>query len=202
MILCDISIMSLATLITALSALLAGFYLWYDRRARLMVSIELVDKVYCITIENVGKSVAKDISISISTDFIESLPIFTEERGGRIRQILLNIQKRKFYFAPGIKKHFYLMQCPKRQPVDMFDQMCNDWYKKNKYTSFRIEITYNGWYESSQEFFLEQFNTEALLYKDSSAKIADSLKELVKIQKSINKNLSAIKNKLDSQNNE
>lgn len=202
MILCDISIMSLATLITALSALLAGFYLWYDRRARLMVSIELVDKVYCITIENVGKSVAKDISISISTDFIESLPIFTEERGGRIRQILLNIQKRKFYFAPGIKKHFYLMQCPKRQPVNMFDQMCNDWYEKNKYTSFRIEITYNGWYESSQEFFLEQFNTEALLYKDSSAKIADSLKELVKIQKSIKKNLSAIKNKLDSQNNE
>lgn len=104
MILCDISIMSIATLITAFSALLTGFYLWYDRRARLIVSIEAVDRVYCITIENVGKSVAKDIKISISKDYIESLPVYSDELGGRIRQILLNIQNRKFYFIPGVKK--------------------------------------------------------------------------------------------------
>lgn len=55
---------------------------------------------------------------------------------------------------------------------------------------------------TSQEFFIEQFHTEALLYKDSFANIADSLKDLVKMQKSINSNLSIIKNKLVPQNNE
>lgn len=153
MILCDISIMSIATLITAFSALLTGFYLWYDRRARLIVSIEAVDRVYCITIENVGKSVAKDIKISISKDYIESLPVYSDELGGRIRQILLNIQNRKFYFIPGVKKRFYLIQCPKSEPANIFDVMCNKWYGKNKYTPFRIDTTYNGWYDFARIFY-------------------------------------------------
>lgn len=153
MILCDISIMSIATLITAFSALLTGFYLWYDRRARLIVSIEAVDRVYCITIENVGKSVAKDIKISISKDYIESLPVYSDELGGRIRQILLNIQNRKFYFIPGVKKRFYLIQCPKSEPANIFDVMCNKWYEKNKYTPFRIDTTYNGWYDFARIFY-------------------------------------------------
>ena len=74
MILCEaVNIVNLATLITAISALLTGFYLWYDRRARLIVSIEPVDKAYCITIENVGKSVAKDVKISNKKDYIKSI---------------------------------------------------------------------------------------------------------------------------------
>ena len=202
MILCDINILNLATLITAISALLTGFYLWYDRRARLIVSIEPIDHVYCIAIENVGKSIAKDIKISISKDFINSLPVYNELRGGRIKNKLLNIQSRKFYFAPGIKKYFYLIQCPKSEPADHFDFLCNKWHENNKYTQFSIDVTYNGWFEFSETFFIEQFNTEAILYKDSLAKVSDSLKELTKIQSKISKSLSALNEKINTQDNE
>ena len=203
MILCEATnIVNLATLITAISALLTGFYLWYDRRARLIVSIEPVDRIYCITIENVGKSVAKDIHISISKDFINSLPVLNELRGGRIKEKLLNIQSRKFYFAPGVKKYFYLIQCPKSNPADKFDVLCNEWHDKNQYTTFRIDVTYNGWYEFSREFFIDQFNTEALLYKDSFARIADSLNEIKKSQVTIAKSLAVIQKKLNKQDNE
>ena len=54
MILCEISnVINIATLITAISALITGFYLWYDRRARIIISIEPYDRVYFITFENV-----------------------------------------------------------------------------------------------------------------------------------------------------
>lgn len=201
MIICGISLMPIATLITALSALLTGFYLWYDRRARLIISIEPVDRVYCITIENVGKSVAKDIKISISKDFIETLPVYTDERGGRIKQKLQNIQSRKFYFAPGVKKYFYLIQCPKSEPADRFDYMCNEWHEQNKYTTFNIDVSYNSWYDTSREFFIEQFNTEALLYKDSNVKIADSLRELVKVQKKLAEDIHNISENINTQYN-
>lgn len=185
MILCEaVNIVNLATLITAISALLTGFYLWYDRRARLIVSIEPVDKAYCITIENVGKSVAKDVKISIDKDYIASLPVFNDEQGGRIKQILFNIQNRKFYFTPGTKKYYYLMQCPKtKDPLSEFDRMCNQWYRENKYIPFRISIQYNSWFDTTAEFFLDQFNSEALLRKDSIAKISDTLIQLQKEQK-------------------
>lgn len=185
MILCEaVNIVDLATLITAISALLTGFYLWYDRRARLIVSIEPVDRVYCITIENVGKSVAKDVKISIDKDYIASLPVFNDEQGRRIKQILFNIQNRKFYFTPGTKKYYYLMQCPKtKEPLSEFDRMCNQWYGENKYIPFRISIQYNSWFDITAEFFLDQFNSEALLRKDSTAKISDTLMLLQKEQK-------------------
>lgn len=201
MIFCSINILNLATLITALSALLTGFYLWYDRRARLIVSIEPIDHVYCITIENVGKSVAKDIKISISKDFINSLPVYSDSRGGRIKDKLLNIQSRKFYFAPGVKKRFYLIQCPKSEPADKFDILCNEWHKDNQYTLFNIDVTYNGWYEFSETFFIDQFNTEAILYKDSLARISDSLKQISKTQTEISQSLHDISEKLNSQDN-
>lgn len=199
MILCSIDILNLATLITALSALLTGFYLWYDRRARLIVSIEPIDHVYCITIENVGKSVAKDIKISISKDFINSLPVYSEKRGKRIKDKLLNIQQRKFYFAPGVKKHFFLIQCPKSEPADEFDVLCNQWHNDNQYTLFDINVTYNGWYEFSESFFIDQFNTEAILYKDSLAKISDFLKQISKTQTNICKTLDNILNTQDNE---
>lgn len=185
MILCETSnIVNLATLITALSALITGFYLWYDRRARIIISIEPYDRVYFITFENVGKSVAKDVKISIDNDYIASLPVDNDEQGGRIKQILFNIQNRKFYFTPGTKKYYYLMQCPKtKEPLSKFDRMCNEWYEQNKYTPFRISVQYNSWFDSSVEFFLDQFNSEALLHKDSTAKISDTLIQLQKEQK-------------------
>lgn len=185
MILCEATnIVNIATLITALSALITGFYLWYDRRARIIISIEPCDRVYFITFENVGKSVAKDVKISIDKDFISSLPVYDDEQGGRIKQILFNIQNRKFYFPPGTKKYYYLIQCPKtNEPLSRFDIMCNQWYKENKYTPFRINVQYNSWFDSSVEFSLDQFNSEALLYKDSTAKISDTLKQLQKEQK-------------------
>lgn len=201
MIFCSINILNLATLITALSALLTGFYLWYDRRARLIVSIEPIDHVYCITIENVGKSVAKDIKISISKDFINSLPVYSDPRGGRIKDKLLNTQSRKFHFAPGVKKRFYLIQCPKSEPADKFDILCNEWHKDNQYTLFNIDVTYNGWYEFSETFFIDQFNTEAILYKDSLARISDSLKQISKTQTKISQSLHDISEKLNSQDN-
>lgn len=201
MIICAINILNLATLITALSALLTGFYLWYDRRARIIVSIEPIDHVYCITIENVGKSVAKDIKISISKDFINSLPVHSEMRGGRIKNKLLNIQSRKFYFAPGVKKHFYLIQCPKSEPADKFDILCNEWHKENQYTLFDINVTYNGWFEFSETFFIDQFNTEAILYKDSLARISDSLKQISTTQNNLCKSLEVISKKINTQDN-
>ena len=202
MILCEvINIVNLATLITAISALLTGFYLWYDRRARLIVSIETVDRVYFITIENVGKSVAEDINISISKDFINSLPMLNELRGGKIKEKLLNIQSRKFYCAPGVKKYFYLIQCPKSSPADRFDVLCNDWLERNQFTPFRIDVTYNGWYEFSREFFIDQFNTEALPYKDSFARIADSLNEIKESQVSIAKSLEVFQENLNKHDN-
>lgn len=202
MILCETSnIINIATLITAISSLVTGFYLWYDRRARLIVSIEPVNSVYCITIENVGKKVAKNIKISISKEFIYSLPVYNEKRGGKIRQKLLNIQERKFYFAPGVKKYFYLIQCPKSEPVDRFDVLCNEWHERNQYTPFRIDVTYNGWYECSGEYFIDQFKTEALLYKDSLAQISDSMNELLKTQKSMAEELEKISEKINNQNN-
>ena len=202
MILCDINILNLATLITAVSALLTGFYLWYDRRARLLVYIEPLDHVYCIVIENVGKSAAKNIKITISEDFINSLPVRSETRGARIKSKLINIQSRKFFFAPGVKKYFFLIQCPKSKPADQFDIMCNEWHKNNKYTQFNIDVTYNGWFETSETFFIDQFNTEAILYKDSVAKISDSFKELIKIQNQMSESLNAINEKLNTQDNE
>lgn len=201
MIPCDINILDIATLITAISALLTGFYLWYDRRARLIVSIEPIEHVYCITIENVGRSIAKDIKISISKEFINSLPVYNELRGGRIKNKLLNIQSRKFYFAPGVKKYFLLIQCPKSEPADQFDISCNEWHKNNKYTQFSIDVTYNGWFELSETFYIEQFNTEAILVKDSLTKISDSLKELTKIQSKMSKSLNDIVKKFYFQDN-
>lgn len=185
MILCEISnVINIATLITAISALITGFYLWYDRRARIIISIEPYDRVYFITFENVGKSVAKDVKISIDKDYIASLPVDTDEQGGRIKQILFNIQNRKFYFTPGTKKYYYLMQCPKtKEPLSKFDKMCNEWYEQNKYTPFRISVQYNGWFDTSVELFLEQFNSEALLYKDSTDKISYTLIQIQKEQK-------------------
>ncbi len=187
MILCETSnIINIATLITAISALITGFYLWYDRRARIIISIEPYDRVYFITFENVGKSVAKDVKISIDKDYIASLPVDTDEQGGRIKQILFNIQNRKFFFTPGTKKYYYLMQCPKKnEPLSKFDKMCNEWYELNKFTPFRISVQYNGWFDSSVEFFLEQFNSEALLHKDSTAKISDTLIQIQKEQKKV-----------------
>lgn len=154
-----------------------------------------------ITVENVGKSVAKDIKISISKDFINSLPVYSDLRGGRIKEKLLNIQTRKFYFAPGVKKHFYLIQCPKNEPVDKFDTLCNQWHKDNQYTRFNIDVTYNGWYEFSETFFIDQFNTEAILYKDSFARISDSLKQISQTQTKICRSLDKIIEKLNTQDN-
>lgn len=183
MILCDLNIMNIATLITALSALLTGFYLWYDRRARIIVSIEPLERVYYIIIENVGKSVARDVKISIDFNYINSLPVFSDEKGGRIKEILCNIQKRKFYFTPGTKKYYYLMQCPKKnQSLDEFDRMCNEWYETHKFTPFRVSIQYNGWFDYNEEFFIEQFNSEALLYKNSTDKISETLIQIKKEQ--------------------
>ena len=113
MILVDINIVNIATLLTALSALITGFYLWYDRRARIIVSIEPIDRVYYITIENVGKSVAKDVKIQIDDTFIASLPVSSSGQGKLVKDALFNIQNRKFYFTPGTKKYYLLIQCPK-----------------------------------------------------------------------------------------
>lgn len=185
-------IMNITTFITATSALLTVFYLWYDRRARIVVSIELLDRAYYITIENVGRSVARNVKISIDTDYIMSLPVYHEE-GYRPKEILLNIQNRKFYYTPGTKKYYYLIQCPKKNtPLSHFDKLCNDWHDRFKFTPFRIYITYNNWLDLSEEFFLEQFHTEALLYKDSISKISDSLKKMEENQKRCNSMLSAL----------
>ena len=185
MILCEATnIVNLATLITALSALITGFYLWYDRRARIIISIEPCDGVYFITFENVGKAVAKDVKISIDNDYIASLPVYNDEQGGRIKQMLFNIQNRKFYFTPGTKKYYYLMQCPKtKEPLSKFDRMCNEWYEQNKYTPFRISVQYNSWFDSSLEFFLDQFNSEAAIPNTQEyllAKNLDSIKNILK----------------------
>ena len=80
--------------------------------------------------------------------------------------------------------------------------MCNEWHKNNKYTQFNIDVTYNGWFETSETFFIDQFNTEAILYKDSVAKISDSFKELIKIQNQMSESLNAINEKLNTQDNE
>lgn len=135
-------IVNIATLITALSALITGFYLWCDRRARIIISIEPYDGEYFLTFENVGKSVAKDVKILIDKDFISSLPVYNDEQGGCIKQILFNIQNRKFYFPSGTKKYYYLMQCPKKnEPLSRFDVMYNQWYKENNI--LLLELTPN-----------------------------------------------------------
>lgn len=204
---CDIDIIGIATLITALASLLTGFYLWYDRRARIIISVEVVDFAYYLTLENVGKSVARDIKISINKDFIDSLPELDEQSGGRIKQILYNIQQRKFYFAPGVKKRYYLIQCPKKNSSILFDRMCYEWHEKHKYTSLRVNVVYNGWFDCTEDFFLEQFNSEALLYKTPLEKLAEPLKEIGKKQKEIasslnklNYSLNKISNNIDEQN--
>ena len=161
MIFCDINIVSIATLLTALSALVTGFYLWYDRRARIIVSIEPIDRVYYITIENVGKSVAKDVKIQIDKTFISSLPVSSSGQGKHIKAALFSIQNRKFYFTPGTKKYYYLIQCPKINNLNEFDILCNNWYEEYKFTPLSISVTYNSWFDYNVEFFLDQFNSEA-----------------------------------------
>lgn len=161
MILVDINIVNIATLLTALSALITGFYLWYDRRARVIVSIEPIDRVYYITIENVGKSVAKDVKIQIDDTFIASLPVSSSGQGKLVKDALFNIQNRKFYFTPGTKKYYLLIQCPKTKNLGEFDMLCNNWHEKNKFTPFYVSITYNSWFDYRVEFFLDQFNSEA-----------------------------------------
>ncbi len=161
MILCEVKIIDIATLLTALSSLITGFYLWYDRRARIIVSIEPIDRRYYLTIENVGKSVAKDVKIGIDKSYINSLPVSSRNEGYLIKKALQNIQERKFYYTPGTKKYYLLMQCPKANGLSEFDLLCNDWYEKNKYRPFSISVTYNNWFDYRVEFFLEQFNSDA-----------------------------------------
>lgn len=185
MILCNTTnIVNIATLITAISALITGFYLWYDRRARIIVSIEPIDRVYYLTIENVGKSVAKDLKISVDKEYIKTLPVLSSGQGKLFKEALINIQKRKFYFTPGTKKYYHLMQCPKTRDLSEFDILCNQWYDKYKYTPFYVNVTYNGWYDYHVEFFLDQFNSGASIphskeywFLKNIANIKDILKE-------------------------
>lgn len=179
MISCEMELVNYATLITALSSLITVLYIWYDRRPRLIVNIEAIDLVYCISIENVGKTVARNIKISISEDLINSLPE-NRDHGGYTKKILRNVQSRKFYLAPGVKKYYFVIPCKRIEVRDEYDELCNKWHENNKYTLFRIDITYNGWYECSEEFFMDQFDTEALIVKDSLTKIYEILKRKYK----------------------
>ncbi len=70
-----------------------------------------------------------------------------------------------------------------KEPLSRFDKMCNQWYEENKHIPFRISVRYNSRFDSSAEFFLDRFNSEALLHKDSTAKISDTLIQLQKEQK-------------------
>ena len=76
------------------------------------------------------------------------------------------------------------MQCPKtKEPLSKFDRMCNEWYEQNKYTPFRISVQYNSWFDSSLEFFLDQFNSEAAIPNTQEyllAKNLDSIKNILK----------------------
>lgn len=161
MIFAEINIMSIATPITALSALITGFYLWYDRRARIIVSIEPIEHIYYLTIENIGRSVARDVKIRINKEFIESLPVDDRGSGKLCKAVLKKIQLRKFHYTPGLKKYYYLIPCEPTYLDSEYKILCSQWYDNHRYLPIKIEIEYNSWFELKEEFILDQFNSEA-----------------------------------------
>jgi hypothetical protein len=158
---------NLATLVTAFGTFITVIWLYIDRRAQIEATIEVYDLKYYLKIENVGKSVAKDIRVTVKEAFIDSLP-----QCGSNREDLRQLKNYTLYLQPGAFKYFLLLDCEHIQDPNDRQKLCNAWLKEHVNTPIEIKITYHCMRKTIITFCIGNFSMR-------SAKIKSPLERLV-----------------------
>lgn len=172
---------SIATLMTAIATLATVLLMFYERKARIIVSIEPLEKIYFLKIENVGKSTAKNIKIHINNEYIKTL------YNKQWRDILVRIQSRKFHLCAGKVKYYPIVHCYSSYDKGIYTkEIINNWHNNNKYKIMRIVVEYNGWHYLEEELCIDNFDSEAALIPTPDIK---QIRELSAIKKILRKGI-------------
>jgi hypothetical protein len=153
-------ISNLATFVTALGTFVTVIWLYIDRRAQMEATIEVHNLAYFLKIENVGKSVAKNIRVTVNEDFIASLP-----QCGSNRDDLRQLKNCTLYLQPGVFKYFLLLECEHVNNPNERQKLCNEWLKNHVNTPIKIEITYNDMRKTIRTFCIGNFSMRSAKIK-------------------------------------
>ena len=131
-----------------------------DNRARINCSIVKEEYGYYLLVENVGKEVAYDISLTVSGKPIsDNLYKF-------VKIVFSDLSREKFIIKPNDKKYFYIAP-PIRQEWDLLrlpwkehfsNENINNWLKEYDKEYILVSGNYNNKYKIDYKFSIRDFN--------------------------------------------
>lgn len=182
------AVMALATFITIVITL---WQIKENQRARLIFSIVRKDDYVCLKIENIGNSMARDISIRFSQNFRDMLI------SNRYRENFTSLEETSLSIAARDKKYYHIVPVKGINAIyNLGDEklVCkkeiDEWHEKFAKVKFKVSGKYSSCYKFAETMSIHAFLNVGTVDVDE---LVEQLKKQNEQLKHINSSLCALR---------
>lgn len=182
------AVMALATFITIVITL---WQIKENQRARLIFSIVRKDDYVCLKIENIGNSMARDISIRFSQNFRDMLI------SNRYRENFTSLEETSLSIAARDKKYYHIVPVKGINAIyNLGDEklVCkkeiDEWHEKFAKVKFKVSGKYCSCYKFEETMSIHAFLNVGTVDVDE---LVEQLKKQNEQLKHINSSLCALR---------